>query len=421
MERESLIENGTGSPLRILMLTPMEPYPPVGGARSVYHTDLEMLRQLGHQTHVLSLTTDPDADPARLAPLATAEYFYSPKPNRALQVLRNLGRRIPYTIQRMRHSALVDRAVELVRGGDVDVVMLQEIAVAELGRMVRARASVPVYYRGHALITSVTRRFYQAARNPALRLFAWRQYEKNRRFEASLGGDFDLSSQISEVDAAAFRDATGLDHVPALFPTVRRETLPVGSFEARKPHTVVSCGTLEPITTLPAMLWLADEVWPRVRAKHPQAKLELYGRATPSRLNQLRDQGVRVNGPVADMLPHLHEGAVFVSPMLTGSGVRISVLNAMATGNAIVATRVSAEGIPYREGEDLFVSDDPAQFAEAVCRLLDDASLRRRVGQAARAVVENERFAWDANAARLDSHLRETIRRFAGNEPPRVR
>ncbi len=85
-------------PLSVLMLTPMEPHPPIGGARTVYHADIEQLHARGHGVCLLSLTTDQNADPAALSGIAEAEYFYAAKSGRAWQLLANLGKPLPFSI-----------------------------------------------------------------------------------------------------------------------------------------------------------------------------------------------------------------------------------------------------------------------------------------------------------------------------------
>lgn len=406
------------APLSVLVLTAMEPHPPIGGARSVYHADIEQLHERGHRVRLLSLTGLRDADPEPLAPIAEAEYFYAAKPPRATQLLANLGRRVPFSIQRQRNPALLARAVELIRRGEVDVVVVEELLMAEYARFFARTAPVPVYYRGHTVMSSVMRRFAAGTKNPLVRVFATRQASKCTRFEAEIMAEFDCVSQISDVDADEIRRASGVEPIHTLFPTIDLEANTPGPAEARDPLLVISCGTLEPITTLPAMLWFARNVWPRIRARKPEARLELVGRATPSALNGMEADGVHVVGPVSDMLPHLRRGAVFVSPMFTGSGVRLSILNAMATGNAIVATRVSAEGVPFTEEADLFLADEPEDFCNVVCRLLDDPELRRRSGEHARRTIESGLFSQDENGARLEAHLREAIRRFAARRDP---
>ena len=49
---------------------------------------------------------------------------------------------------------------------------------------------------------------------------------------------------------------------------------------------------------------------------------------------------------------------------------------------------VGAEGIELVPEREIVLADDPPAFADAVLRLLRDADLRRRIGAAARAMVE---------------------------------
>jgi len=67
----------------------------------------------------------------------------------------------------------------------------------------------------------------------------------------------------------------------------------------------------------------------------------------------------------------------------------------------VVSTSLGAEGIEAEPERQLLVADDPAAFARAVGRVLDDAQLSGRLGREGRALVER-RYSWDAAAQRLD-------------------
>jgi glycosyltransferase involved in cell wall biosynthesis len=71
----------------------------------------------------------------------------------------------------------------------------------------------------------------------------------------------------------------------------------------------------------------------------------------------------------------------------------LKVFEAMAMGKAIVSTRIGVEGLPVVSGEHLLIADEPEAFAAAVLRLLADIPLRRRLGRAARSLVEKG-FGW---------------------------
>ena len=74
-------------------------------------------------------------------------------------------------------------------------------------------------------------------------------------------------------------------------------------------------------------------------------------------------------------------------PLLVGGGTRLKIYEAMAMARATVSTTIGAEGLPVEPGTHYLQADDPEAFAADVLRLLDDADLRRRIGDAADAFV----------------------------------
>ncbi|MFN8995750.1 MAG: glycosyltransferase family 4 protein, partial [Pseudomonadota bacterium] len=102
--------------------------------------------------------------------------------------------------------------------------------------------------------------------------------------------------------------------------------------------------------------------------------------------------------------------SVIVCPLLSDSGLRIKLLEAMAKGKAIVATQVAAEGLEIEPGTHMIVTDDPAAFARAVCTLLEDAGARESMGKAAQARME-ARYSWQVIAERFEAFYQLLITR----------
>jgi phosphatidylinositol alpha-1,6-mannosyltransferase len=163
---------------------------------------------------------------------------------------------------------------------------------------------------------------------------------------------------------------------------------------------------------------------PAVRAAVPAARYAVAGigsrRETLERLVAELGLGdaVRLLGFVPDEdLPSLYRAAdVFVLAShrfdLLVEGFGISVVEASASGLPVIGSR--SGGIPeaVREGvTGLIVEpEDPGAVATAAIRLLGDESLRRRMGHAGRAAVE-EYYNWDRVAAdlrRIDEEFRRS-------------
>ena len=113
-------------------------------------------------------------------------------------------------------------------------------------------------------------------------------------------------------------------------------------------------------------------------------------------------------GFVEDVREPLARYAVFVCPILSGSGVRVKLLEAFAAGIPVVSTTVGAEGLAAKDGEFCALADDPAEFAERVLALFEDPERAAAMAARARAEVEAN---WDMAAItrRLVESYRELV------------
>jgi glycosyltransferase involved in cell wall biosynthesis len=161
----------------------------------------------------------------------------------------------------------------------------------------------------------------------------------------------------------------------------------------RRPYTILFLGSFRHTPNQVAIEWFTREVLPLVRARVPEAKLLLAGSDPPPRHAFPDDgQSIELLGFVEDIQSLFSECAVFVCPIRSGSGVRVKLLEAFASGIPVVSTRLGAEGLARTDGEFCALADDPAGFAESVVRLLEDPKAAAEMAARARQEVEQN---WD--------------------------
>ena len=145
---------------------------------------------------------------------------------------------------------------------------------------------------------------------------------------------------------------------------------------------------------------------PLLLARRPGVRFRIVGRDPSAAVHGPgRGPRSRSSGFVDDVRPWLAGSAVVVVPMVSGSGVKNKLLEAMSIGRPIVTTSLGVESLDIEPGRDLLVADDPAAYAEALDRLLGDPGLQARLGAAAR-----ERVVATVLLGRLRRALRRAVR-----------
>lgn len=177
------------------------------------------------------------------------------------------------------------------------------------------------------------------------------------------------------------------------------------------PQTILLTGAMDYRPNTDAALFLAEEIFPKLRARWPEAQLILAGRDAPPELVRVgAHPGISVTGFVEDMRPYLERATVFAAPLRFGAGIQNKLLEALAMGVPVVTSSLAGNGIRTDLGgaPPVCVADDPDAFAEQLSRCLDASPERDRVVCEGRAYVR-EHFSWEGSAARLAAVLEAVV------------
>jgi len=161
----------------------------------------------------------------------------------------------------------------------------------------------------------------------------------------------------------------------------------------RRPMTMLFLGSFRHTPNQVALDWFSRHVLPLIVQKLPDARLLVAGSDPPPRHAFPDPLGaIDLLGFVEDIQPLFSECALFICPIRSGSGIRVKLLEAFASGIPVVSTRLGAEGLAREDEEFCALADDPETFAARVVELLTDAEKAARMAERARREVEAN---WD--------------------------
>jgi glycosyltransferase involved in cell wall biosynthesis len=203
-----------------------------------------------------------------------------------------------------------------------------------------------------------------------------------------------VSRQVASLVVLTERDRATVSELSGSTPVARIPLgydLPDSSLDpaGTDSYSTVCIGSFIHPPNIDAAVWLARKIFPSVRARVPAASLQLIGSNPPSAIHALEGSGVTVQGEVHDVMPFLDAAAVVAAPIRLGAGMRVKVLEALASGKAVVATPLALAGLEVRDGEHVLVAETAAEFADALVELLTDVHRRTAIAKAARRWAEH--------------------------------
>jgi glycosyltransferase involved in cell wall biosynthesis len=182
-------------------------------------------------------------------------------------------------------------------------------------------------------------------------------------------------------------------------------------------NSLVFTGSMDWLPNEDALLFFAEHILDRVKARVPGVTVSIVGRKPSSRLLSAlqRHPEMKILGRVDDIRPHIARHAAYIIPLRIGGGTRIKFYEAMAMGKAVISTGIGAEGLPVTHGEHVLLADTAEGFAGAVVAVLTDQALRARLERAGRAFVE-EHCSWAKAASVFAEACRSVAASSAAQE-----
>jgi glycosyltransferase involved in cell wall biosynthesis len=262
----------------------------------------------------------------------------------------------------------------------------------------------------HHLLSGMITSELELAPGRRQRWFRERDLHKARRLERRALANYDRCVVCSEEDAGALEaigDGPAGGRVAVIPNGVDLALMQASPLPATP--TILLPGHLAWPPNIDGAVWFCTQVWPRVTAAVPAARLMLVGRAPADEVVALaRTPGVSVHPDVPSMVPYFESARAVVVPLRVGTGTRLKALEGMAAGRVVVGTTIGLDGIGAVDGVNALVRDDPRSFANAVVEVLERDERARLLAEAGRALVES-RFGWDRIGARFVAMVSELL------------
>ncbi|MBO4232074.1 MAG: glycosyltransferase [Bacteroidales bacterium] len=379
--------------MKILQVCHKPPLPAVDGGCIAINNITRMLLAQGHDVKVLAISTpkhnvDIKKLPQEYVSQTRFETVFVNTTVRRFAALKSLLLGHSYHVDRYVSREMNHKLKNILQKEDFDIVQLESLFVAPYIPVIRQYSKAKIILRTHnvehRIWDRVVRNEHSLPRKLVLKSLA-RNLEK---FELSVFGKIDGYMTISDVDYSFFNEK---------FPFVSGAVIPFGvdvdDYEPDEEYIpsdtpeLFHLGSLDWLPNREGVEWFLDEVWDKILEHYPSLTFTIAGRNIPQEIIDKQYHNVIIAGEVPDARDFMLSKDIMIVPLLSGSGIRVKIIEGMALGKTIITTSIGAEGLAVEHGKNIFIADTPEEFVECVGKCVHTPDICKIIGENAASFV----------------------------------
>ena len=302
-----------------------------------------------------------------------------------IDAFSNLVKNNSYNISRFFSSDFNDLIIKTLKFENFDIVLLESLFTTPYINTVRSYSKSKIILRSHNIEFIVWKRLSKKNNNPLKKLYLKLLSIQLKNYELGILKKIDGIATISNEEKNKYLElecplkiATipfGIETKNYKNKTKKREDSKLKFFHL---------GSMDWKPNIEAVGWLLEEIWPKIQKKIPNAELHLAGKNMPDWLFKKKNINVFNHNEVKDSSKFISDHDVMLVPLLSAGGIRIKIIEGMAHGKAIISTKIGAEGIIYKNQENILIADSPNEFYNEALKIYTGERNFNKIGENAR-------------------------------------
>ncbi|QKG80570.1 glycosyltransferase family 4 protein [Tenuifilum thalassicum] len=374
--------------MNILVISHKPPYPPVDGGTLATLNMCIGLAKAGNRVTVLTLSSQKhpsslDIIPDHIQNLINFEIVHTTIKTNIPGYIRNfLFSKRPYNIERYISLSFKRLLIKNLKNQDYQVVQIEGLYLYPYLKTIRRHFKGLISIRTHNVEHQIWDKIEKNENSKPRQLYFKFLAKRLARIEHKLSKMVDALVSITEPDRQWFIN-NGFTK-----PSI---TIPVGYFtdditsdaDPVDFPSICYIGALDWLPNIEGLKWFLDWVWPIIQAEIPGIEFHIAGRNAPEDFAErlMIERNIIFHGQVASASAFLSRCPIMIVPLLSGSGLRIKIIEGMHLNRTIIATSIAVKGIDVKHKEHLLIADKPEEFAHAVCSVINDPSFGKQLGK----------------------------------------
>ena len=378
--------------LKVLLLSHSVPFPPNSGYPIVVYNTVKGLLACGAEITLFSLNNSKqyvDVDDI-YDPVFEAIDFHSFTIDIEVNVwdaFVNIFSNQSYNVSRYFDYDAEKVLENVLREHDFDVVQFEGLFVVPYLDIVKQCSKAKLIYRAHHIEHDVWERLALRERFTPRRTYLEFLSRRLKAYEMEQINRFHEVFAISEPDRQKLL-LMGCQTRLEVFPVALDfEKYQIDTAKTSFP-TLFHLGAMDWRPNKEGLEWFLDEIWPDIEELSGELRFYIAGKNMQKQFFKYDSDNLIVEGEVFDAVDFINSKAIMIVPLLSGSGMRVKIIEGMAMQKCIIATTMAAEGIDCKHGRDILIADTADEFYRSILKCITQPNKWREIGENARKTAE---------------------------------
>ena len=370
--------------MKILQVSHRVPYPlNEGGTIGIYNYT-RGFAEAGHEVTIACLNgikheIDIEEATNELKKYATVYIFDIDTNVKPIPAFLNLFTKQSYNAIRFYNRNFEQFLVNLLNSETFDIIQVEGTFVAMYYDVLRKNSKASIILRQHNVEYQIWERLAINESNPIKKWYLKLLSKRLYNFEKEFVNKFDAVVPVTPDDGELFKKMGCIK--PIFVSPAGIDTNYWQPSAKENPYHIFHLGSLEWMPNREAVLWFLKDVWPLIVNIDKRFHLFIAGKNMPESMKQLTIENVVMVGEVKDGADFVSDKAITVVPLLSGSGIRLKILEAMAASKLVISTTIGAQGIDYENRKNILIADRPEEFAAIFKQIALDANHYSKVSK----------------------------------------
>lgn len=379
--------------LSVLQICNKPPYPPLEGGPIAMNAITQALISQGHSVTVFAVNSSKfntktiPQNYIEKTSYTEVDIDLSIKP---FQAVKNLFSSDSLHVERYKTKEFFDSLLNVLRSKKFDIVHFESVFLAFSIPLIKQYTNAKIFIRTHNVEHQIWERLAINENNVIKKWYLNHISKTLKSFELSVLNKADGVLAITPLDAQFFKSQCLSVPIHVLPFGVDVDSFTVSEVNKTKAKpSLFFIGSMNWQPNIEGVLWFLNEVWNNPNYDFSNYEFHIAGRHTPDSLYKFANENTFIHGELDDAYEFMSMHDVMVVPLLSGSGVRIKIVEAFMMKKAVITSSIGAEGLNYSNGKDVLIANDSKSFADSIHDLLQNLDKTKEMGEKAHDLIVN--------------------------------